>query len=69
MEFIQKIKDHLIDYRKDEDFKDDSDSKLIKLFFKQNNLNIPSHIQKLLCSDYLFFEKIIKQYEKKFIKY
>ena len=69
MDLIQNIKNHIIEYKKDEDFKDDSDSKLIKLFFKQNNLNIPLNIQKIICEDHLFFEKIIKLYEKKFIKY
>jgi hypothetical protein len=69
MDLIQKIKDHIIEYRKDEDFKDDNDSKLIRIFFKQNSLNIPPNIQKLICEDHLFFEKIIKLYENKFIKY
>jgi len=44
----------------DDDFKDDSDSKLIKLFFKQTKTNIPDNIQKLICLDHLFFEKIYK---------
>lgn len=69
MDIIDKIKNYLVDCRADEDFKDDSDSKLIKIFFKQYNLNVPDNIQKLLCSDYLFFEKIITLYEKKFTKY
>ena len=55
MDLIHKIKNHIIEYRKDDEFKDDSDSKLIKIFFKQNNLNIPSHIQSLLYTDHLFF--------------
>ena len=38
---------------------DDSDAKLIKLYFKQNKLNISDNIQKLICNDYLYFEKII----------
>jgi len=69
MDLIQKIINHIIECRKDDDFKDDSDSKLIKIFFKQEKLNIPSHIQTLLCTDHLFFQKIIEHYEKKFIKY
>lgn len=69
MDLIQKIINFIIECRKDDDFKDDSDSKLIKIFFKQEKLNIPSHIQTLLCTDHLFFQQIIELYEKKFIKY
>ena len=69
IDFINKIKNFIIECRKDEDFIDDSDSKLIKLFFKQDKINIPVNIQKLIGSDHLFFEKIIKLYENKFIKY
>jgi hypothetical protein len=32
-------------------------------------MKIPCHIQTLLCTDHLFFEKIINLYENKFIKY
>jgi len=63
MDIIDKIKNYLVECRTDKDFKDDSDSKLIKIFFKQNNLNIPDNIQKLICSDHLFFEKVINNIE------
>ena len=69
MDIMQNIKEYIIECRKDDDFKDDSDSKLIKLYFKHNKLNIPDDIQKLICSDYLYCEKIIKFNENKFIKY
>jgi len=59
MDFINKIKNFIIECRKDKDFKDDSDNELIKIFFKQTNLNIPINIQNLISSDHLFFEKII----------
>ena len=38
MDLIQKIINFIIECRKDNDFKDDSDSKLIKIFFKQVKL-------------------------------
>jgi hypothetical protein len=69
MEIIQPIKEYITECRKDDDFNDDSDSELIKLYFIQNKLNIPDNIQKLICNDYLYFEKIIKLYQDKFIKY
>ena len=69
MDIIQPIKEYILECRKDNDYIDDSDSKLIKLYFKQNKLNIPDNIQKLICNDYLYFEKIIKLYQDKFIKY
>jgi superfamily II DNA or RNA helicase len=69
MDLIPKIKNHISEYRKDEDFKDFSDIMLIKIFFKQEKINIPCHIQTLLCTDHLFFEKIINLHENKFIKY
>jgi len=69
MEFIQQIIKYIIECRKDEDFNDDSNSKLIKLYFKQNKQNIPDNIQKLICHDHVYFNQIIELYEKKFIKY
>ena len=69
MDLIENIKNYIIESRKDDDFKDDSDSKLIKIYFKRNELNIPPNIQKIIGEDHLYFEKIIKLYENKFIKY
>lgn len=63
MDIIDKIKNYLIECRADKDFINDSDSKLIKIFFKQNNLNVPDNIQKLICMDHLFFEKVINNIE------
>ena len=48
MDLIHNIKIYLIDCRKDDDYKDDSDNKLIKIYFKRNELNIPPNIQKLI---------------------
>ena len=69
MEIIQPIKEYITICRKDDYFNDDSDCELIKFYFIQNKLNIPDNIQKLICNDYLYFEKIIKLYQDKFIKY
>ena len=40
MDLIHKIKNHIIEYRKDDEFKDDNDSKLIKILLKQEKINI-----------------------------
>lgn len=63
MDIIDKIKNHIIECKNDDNLKNKSDSKLIELFFTHNNLNIPDNIQKLLCLDHLFFEKTINNIE------
>ena len=37
MDLIPKIKNHIIEFRIEDDFKDDSDSKLIKIFSNKKN--------------------------------